>query len=327
MPRYCAPYRFLVELGYSLFLLSIFLTSHSTNAQMGLHGDVFLSEDFTLVIHAPSVHFVEGRVQALATSAAVYLSPQTEWEDAGPQKHFDARIATSGKTDFTFPLGHAATYHPLVIHQSGGAAVSARFVFNPHTASDFETDLEAIAPFYWDIDSAAHFDISLTWNTPFGNNTAPIRLGDGSQTASITVGSRYGHTGLYGSFIVLTSGQGGSHRFAQLGFTTTDQGSTYTVSGTLTLRAKQDLRLVGGGDANTFNYAQVRHVGADTVSDSTVEATVTAPIDCAVGSEVYLSGGTPLSNYTQLRHVGYNAVGIYNEIYILHTPEVSIQLI
>ncbi len=167
---------------------------------------------------------------------------------------------------------------------------------------------------------------ALTGTTPFGNNTASIILGDGSQTASVTVGSRYGHTGLYGYAIVLTGGQGGSKRFAQLGYTTSDQGSSYTVSGTLTLRAKQDLRLVGGGDTNTFNYVQVGHVGADFVSDTTVEATVTSSIDCAVGNEIYLSGGSPLSNYTQFGHGGYNALGIYNGVYILHTPEISIKL-
>lgn len=168
---------------------------------------------------------------------------------------------------------------------------------------------------------------SLTGTTPFGKNSATIRLGDGSQTASVTVGSRYGHTGLYGYSIVLTAGQGGSNRFVQLGFTTTDQGSSYTVSGTLILRAKNDLRLVGGGDTNTFNYAQVGHVGADTVSDTTVEAMVTSPIDCAVGNEVYLSGGVLISNYSQLGHVGYNARGIYIGVYFLRTPEVSIRLI
>ena len=152
-------------------------------------------------------------------------------------------------------------------------------------------------------------------------------MGDGSQTTSVTVGSRYGHTGLYGYSIVLTAGQGGSNRFAQLGYTTSDQGSSYTVSGTLTLRAKQDLRLIGGGDTNPFNYAQTGHVGADTSSDTTTEAMVTSSIDCAVGNEIYLSGGSPLSNYSQLGHGGYNALGIYTGVYILHTPEVSIKLI
>lgn len=167
----------------------------------------------------------------------------------------------------------------------------------------------------------------LTGTTPFGNNGASILLGDGSQTTSVTVGSRAGPTGLYGYSIVLTAGQGGSKRFAQLGYTTNDQGSSYTVSGTLILRAKQNLRLVGGGDANPSNYAQVGHVGADTVSDTTVEATVSSSIDCAMGNEIYLSGGSPLSNYAQLGHGGYNALGIYIGVYLLRTSEVSIKLI
>ena len=134
-------------------------------AQIGIHGTLFLPEATTLAIHAPTLHFVEGNVAALSNNATVYLSPETQWENADQQKHLDTRVATSGKSDFTFPLGHDATYHPLVIHQADGAAVSARFVFAPHTATDFETDLEAIAPFYWDIQSEAHFDISLTWNS------------------------------------------------------------------------------------------------------------------------------------------------------------------
>ena len=168
---------------------------------------------------------------------------------------------------------------------------------------------------------------ALTGTTPFGNNGASILLGDGSQTTSVTVGSRAGSTGLYGYSIILTGGQGGSNRFAQLGYTTSDQGSTYTVGGALILRAKQDLRLIGGGDTNPYNYAQIGHVGADATSDPTIEATVNASIDCAVGNEIYISGGGPRSNYAQLGHGGYSAMGFYTGLYLLRTPEVSLKLI
>lgn len=166
---------------------------------------------------------------------------------------------------------------------------------------------------------------SLTAATPFGNNNGTVSLGDGTQTSSITIGSKEGTTAVFGFNIVITAGNGGTGRFAQLGFQSSDQGSSYTISGTISLRLKNNLRL-NGGSGGAFNYAQIGHIGADTTSDSNSEGRVTANIVLAVGGNIVITGGVELSAFAQLGHGGYNAIALYLGIYQLLTPEVRLSL-
>jgi len=166
---------------------------------------------------------------------------------------------------------------------------------------------------------------SLTAATPFGNNNGSVTLGTGSQTTSITIGSKEGATAVFGFNVSLTAGNGGTGRFAQLGYQSSNQGSSYTISGTISLRLKNNLRL-NGGSSGAFNYAQIGHIGADTTSDSNSEGSVTANIVLSVGGNIVITGGVELSAFAQLGHGGYNAIALYLGIYQLLTPEVRLIL-
>lgn len=166
---------------------------------------------------------------------------------------------------------------------------------------------------------------SVTTSTLFGNNRGEIRIGDGSQAAGISIGSREGVTVLFGGRLSITGANTGNGGFAQLGFQSSNQGSRFNILGRIIIGLKNDLILTGGS-GGTFNYAQIGHIGADVLSINDSDGMVTGNIYLALGGSIDVVGGSDYSSFAQLGHGGLHAIATYIGKYLLLTPNVRLSL-
>ncbi|WP_354009790.1 filamentous hemagglutinin N-terminal domain-containing protein [Endozoicomonas lisbonensis] len=179
-------------------------------------------------------------------------------------------------------------------------------------------------------DAATAFDAetfdnsNLESTTLFGNsngaNSGSVFIGDGNQTAGISVGSRSGATRVYGNDLTLKGSDTNTDAYAQLGYKVSDQGADYTVSGDIDVSLKGGLDATAGSEAGS--YVQIGHVGKDAGRwENDREATVIgADITLrALGDLNFVSSsgdGTPeggtYGSYALLGHGGENASGDFN---------------
>ena len=166
---------------------------------------------------------------------------------------------------------------------------------------------------------------SVTTSSLFGNNRGEIRIGDGSQTTGISIGSKEGVTVLFGGRLSITGANTGNGGFAQLGFQSSNQGSRFNILGRIIIGLKNDLILTGGS-GGTFNYAQIGHIGADVLSINDSDGMVTGNIYLALGGSIDVVGGSDYSSFAQLGHGGLHAITTYIGKYLLLTPNVRLSL-
>ena len=153
--------------------------------------------------------------------------------------------------------------------------------------------------------SAAAFDADpLASATLFGAGTGSVNITDSTASPGTAVGSRSGNTRVYAHDLTLTGSTADAFGFAQLGFQASDQGAGFDITGDIGVRLTGGITATGGG--NRLSYAQIGHVGADTLTDTTVEATVDAAIHIEALGDLSFTGGSFTFSYAQLGHGGVN---------------------
>ncbi|MCP3881742.1 MAG: filamentous hemagglutinin N-terminal domain-containing protein, partial [Sulfitobacter sp.] len=168
-----------------------------------------------------------------------------------------------------------------------------------------------------DFDATSLIAADVT-TTLYGNGNGSVNIGDGTQTSGIAVGSRSGATNVFAHDLNITAGTGAGAdgRFAQLGFQVTDGkaldgtdlGSAPAVEGAIRAHVVNDIT-AQGGTSNSYNYAQIGHVGADGSNDTTVDATTDSAITVKSGGALTLNAGGGWDSYAQIGHGGKNAIG------------------
>lgn len=153
----------------------------------------------------------------------------------------------------------------------------------------------------------------------FGNSDGSVYIGNGVHRVGIAVGSRNGSSNVLASSLNIT---GSSHRdttsvvysgadyvFAQLGFRAENNGVEFDITGGINVRTTGAITALGG--AVVPGYAQLGHVGADRFGESSIDASVEAPITIASNGNITFSGGG-IYAYSQLGHGGYRSRGTHS---------------
>ncbi|MDF1825592.1 MAG: filamentous hemagglutinin N-terminal domain-containing protein [Verrucomicrobiales bacterium] len=140
--------------------------------------------------------------------------------------------------------------------------------------------------------------------TEFGDDSAIVRIGDGTQTTGISVGSRNGVTEILGDGIEVT-GSMADDAYAQLGYFSPDATTdTSTIDGDLNLSSGAGgITVEGGRGENTF--AQVGHGGI--LEGPEIDADIDVRLTAA--GAISVSGGGDEFAYAQLGHGGSGYVG------------------
>ena len=166
----------------------LFLITFVTQAQIALHGDVYLPAHAQVAFHAPS-HFLSGIVHTDASApGAVAFSTVAHGLSPAHDTHIDAAVNSLGHSDFTFPVGNKGNYQPLGIADSDGGSMAVQFHHQAHSTTERVSDLKQLAAFYWAIDAQNNATMRLAWNSFSGidqlaDDTAALRIAglNGSQ--------------------------------------------------------------------------------------------------------------------------------------------------
>lgn len=121
-----------------------------------------------------------------------------------------------------------------------------------------------------------------------GVNGGDVWLGTGAQATAIEVGSRHGLTRVDGENIHLRAGAGATDLHVLLGFLSIDMGSTYSVTGAISVTATMDVTALGGSD--TRDFVQVGHGGGNSAA-GTDDGTLTGEVTIVAGNTISFTTG------------------------------------
>ncbi len=158
----------------------------------------------------------------------------------------------------------------------------------------------------------------LATASTYGINGGALFIGDGSQTAGIAVGSRFGASNFAAAAMTLRGSTTTQNGFAQAGFR--DPGTAgFAIDGAITIALSDgagtpgNLSLTGGGLQN--NYVQVGHGGADFNGGVEPDGNYAGDITIVLANDLVVTAGqSGLSggSYAQLGHGGTSADGSHS---------------
>ena len=133
-------------------------------------------------------------------------------------------------------------------------------------------------------------------------NNGIVSVGNGAQTAAISVGSRAGTTSVLAYGIEVVGGTGGNNRRAQIGYFAAAPGAA---TGDLRMRAGAgDVRVSGGG--NQGSSAQIGHGGLGSLAGAVSGSII---VSGSGTGDLLLQGGGGSSAYAQVGHGGVGFSG------------------
>ncbi len=140
-----------------LFCCSLF-------GQIGIHGDIHLSDDTTIGFLSPYLLFQNGVVQSPNGTATVFFDSNLDWDQASDQSHISTFVEVENHGNLIFPIGDGQELHPLAIHNAANNRIKAAYVNQQAFGNQLGNDIEQLASFHWKTEGSTPAQISLTWN-------------------------------------------------------------------------------------------------------------------------------------------------------------------
>ncbi len=170
----------------------------------------------------------------------------------------------------------------------------------------------------WD-GTTTNIDTILATPSAYGVGGGAIFIGNGSQTAGIAVGSRFGASNFAGAAMTLLGSTTANFGFAQAGFRADSNVIGFNINGPITIALSDgagnagDLRATAGTQSTA--YVQVGHGGADLLFGGfEPEGNYAGDITIVLANDLIFNGGTGSGgrNYAQLGHGGRDVQGSHS---------------
>ena len=148
------------------FLIVIFFAgANIVSAQMGFHGNLYLSASQSLAIADESFYFFEGVIQSESDTAALVFLGTAQALNASQQSHSQAKTQITAQENFSFPLGQQGRYLPLGLQQGSAAALAVQLRLGPPNFQTLDSPIEQLIPsHYWEIQGDKIAQVQLTWD-------------------------------------------------------------------------------------------------------------------------------------------------------------------
>ncbi len=167
----------------------------------------------------------------------------------------------------------------------------------------------------------------LAGPTTYGVNGGAIFIGDGTQTAGIAVGSRFGASNFAGAAMTLRGSDRTQDGFAQAGFRDPGTGS-FDIDGAIAIALSDGTGIAGDltarGGSQKDSYVQVGHGGADLGVLLEQDGNYRGDITIVRANDLIFTGSSGAGSYSQLGHGGLQSNGDHSgEILITEARDLA----
>lgn len=147
-----------------LYVLFIVGTNISI-AQMGLHGNVYLSSYQRLAIENEALYFYEGIIQSENDTSALIFLGTAQALNASQQSHSQVKTRITVQENFSFPLGQQGRYLPLELQGATAADLEVQLRLDSPNFQTLDPAIEQLIPsHHWQLQGDKIAQVQLSWD-------------------------------------------------------------------------------------------------------------------------------------------------------------------
>ncbi|MDB2456440.1 hypothetical protein N9W60_01025 [Flavobacteriaceae bacterium] len=146
--------------------LLLLLISPFCNAQVGIYGDIYISNNEFLAIHTPATHFIDGIVLTDPFQpGALKFMKDNHPVDAHFGSHAQADVISIETPEFIFPVGDQGIYQPLKISEGNSEDLTVSFKHSMHSFNNTSISIDKMSTrFHWVAEGSKEARLTLSRN-------------------------------------------------------------------------------------------------------------------------------------------------------------------
>ena len=147
------------------FIIIFFVGINISHAQMGLHGNLYLSASQSLAIANAPLYFYEGIIQSENDSSALVFLGTAQALNASQQSHSQVKTRISVQENFSFPLGQQDRYLPLELQGATAAGLEVQLSLASPNFQSLNPEIEQLIPsHHWQLQGNKIAQVQLSWD-------------------------------------------------------------------------------------------------------------------------------------------------------------------
>lgn len=138
----------------------------SLQAQIGLYGDVYISENAAMAVHADAFHFFDGLIHSGDNAPGeVIFNTNAHGLTPSHNTYIETPVLSIEHDAFVFPVGDGGVYHPLKIEDGSPDLLEVQYKREAHSNQTLGEGIDVLSNrFYWTVSGDKTAMLRLTWN-------------------------------------------------------------------------------------------------------------------------------------------------------------------